>query len=214
MNKVLIIFDSDTHENEYLAKTSANIIKKLEADVRVKRVDSIGIDANTKEEHYDSNVEIVTNDDLSWADSYIFTFPIHTGTISASLKYFFDRNHENISKGIFLNKPATTMCVGKIIHAGAETAIQHLYSMLMQWGCIIVPTSIALSRLMELNGNPYGLSFILDEKNSFGDESKLEETLSIHFKRLVEIIEILNKNTNAIEKRDINNPYNIVDSLS
>lgn len=210
MNKVLIIFDSDTHENEYLAKTSENIISKMQADVRIRKVDSV----NNEEEHYISNIAIVDNNDLIWADSYIFTFPIHTGTITASLKYFFDRNHKNISQGIFLNKPVTAMCVGKIIHAGAETAIQHLYSILMQWGCIIVPTSIAFTKLMELNGNPYGLSFVLDEKNSFENESKLEETLTIHFKRFIEITEIFSKKTTTKAKDDINNPYNIVDSLS
>ena len=214
MDKILIIFDSDTHENEYLAKTSENIIKNLGADARVRKVNSIGINENTKEEHYTSNIEIINNNDLVWADSYIFTFPIHTGTVSASLKYFFDKNHEDISKGIFLNKPATAMCAGKIVHAGAETAIQQIYSMLMQWGTIIVPTSISLPRLMELNGNPYGLSFVLDKKNSFGDQDILEETLTIHFKRFIEITKIFNNRVNKEEKRDINNPYNIIDSLS
>lgn len=211
MNKVLIIFDSDTHENEYLAKKSADIIQELMADVRIRKVDSIGKNQNSLEERYTSSIDIVNNEDLIWADSYIFTFPIHTGTITASLKYFFDQNHENISKEIFINKPATAMCVGKVIHAGAETAIQHIYTILMQWGCVIVPTSIAFPKLMELNGNPYGLSFVLDEKNNFENENILEETLTIHFNRFIKITDIFTKTTKS-EKG--NSPYNIVDSLS
>lgn len=213
MCKILILFDSDTQKNELLAEKSESVVKKYDAEVRVRRVQSIGIDKEDNEEHYVSSIDIVNKNDLIWADAYIFTFPIHTGTVSASMKYFFDTHHKFALEGVFLNKPATAMSIGKITHAGAETAIQQLYSMLMQWGSVIVSTSILFADMMHNNGNPYGLSFILDSTNSFGDAAVLESVLSEHFKRFVDITSSLKLNDSA--KSETNNkPYTITDSLS
>lgn len=213
MSKILVLFDSDTHRNETLAEISELVLKDLMIDVKIRRVASIEIKTDATEEHYKSSVDIVSREDLLWADAYIYTFPIHTGTMSASMKYFFDMYHETAMTGVFINKPVTVMSVGKIVHAGAETSIQQMYSMLMQWGNLIVPTSIVDEELIKLNGNPYGLSFILDERNSFGDESILKKTLGIQFNKLIHIVQLVNQDQ-KINSNSEHKVYTIADSLN
>lgn len=212
MPKVLILFDSDTQHNEYLAKHSEAILEKLGTENRLKRVAAVGTNDKNKEQYYDSQIDIVSEEDLLWADAYVFSFPIHTGSFSASMKYTIDQFHNLAAKGVFLNKPATAMTIGKISHAGAETAIQQLYTLLMQWGSLIVSTSIANSNLMQDNGNPYGLSFILDSKNSFGDEKQLNQILNAHFERFSKIAGAIKVIPTEINNK-VKSPYNIVDSL-
>lgn len=213
MCNILILFDSDTQKNEHLADTSKVIMTKLGVEIRIKRVESIGVGNENTEEHYQSDIEVVCKDDLSWADGFVFNFPIHTGAVSASMKYFFDSYHKVAVEGIFLNKPATVMSIGKLSHAGAETAILQLHSMLMQWGTLIVSTSILFSDIMNVNGNPYGLSFILDSKDSFGDVAVLECILNEHFKRFVYITKSLTGEDSSNLKFN-NKPYTITDTLS
>lgn len=213
MCNILILFDSDTQKNEHLADISKAIMTKLSAEVRVKRVQSIGVGNENTEEHYHSTIELVCKDDLRWADGFVFTFPIHTGAVSASMKYFFDSYHKVALEGVFLNKPATVMSIGKLTHAGAETAMLQLHSMLMQWGTLIVSTSILFSDIMNVNGNPYGLSFILDSKDSFGDGTLLESILNEHFKRFVYITKSLT-GVGSLKLKSNNKPYTITDTLS
>lgn len=189
MAKTLIIFDSDTGKNEALAQKSKEVLESLNTQVRIRRVEPVFTSLDAKEKHYNSVIPIINEEDLQWAEGYIITCPIHTGTISASIKYFFDKYHGLAGRGLFLNKPATAMTIGKLAHAGAETTIQQLYTILMQWGTLIVPSSIAYPEILHANGNPYGLSFILDATNSFGNDKLWTEVLRLHFQRFTQIVD-------------------------
>lgn len=212
MANILIIFDSDTGKTEELAQKAQSILTSQGNEVRARRVSPVvpvsDINRRTKE----SNIPIITKEDAFWSEGYIVSCPIHTGTITAALKYFLDEYHGLASQGVFLNKPVTVMTVGKLSHAGAETTIQQLVITLMQWGSLIVSTGITFPEIISENGNPYGLSFILDSNNSFGDETIWNEILNIHLGRFSKIVDA---NKILINKGTINEgkhlPYTIND---
>lgn len=187
MGKILIIYDSDTGNDLLLAEETKSVLESLQAEVRVRRV--VPVAPITVQRHDKPNsVSVVTKEDVIWAEGYVFTCPIHTGTFSAAMKYFIDEYHGYAVEGLFLNKPFTAMTIGKIYHAGAETIIQHLYSVVMHWGVLIVPTSIIYGELNGHNGNPYGLSFLVDDTNKLQPDKFRDEVLNIHFSRFARIV--------------------------
>lgn len=189
MANILIIFDSDTGKTEELSLKAQSVLKSAGNEVRICRVAPVVPITDIKRKTRESTVPIVTMNDVKWSDAYIMNCPIHTGTFTAALKYFIDEYHGVASQGVFLNKPATVMTLGKLAHAGAETVIQQLLITLMQWGSLVVSTSITYPEIIGKNANPYGLSFILDSDNSFGDEAILTQVLETHLHRFSKIAE-------------------------
>lgn len=206
MTKILIIFDTWTGSTERVSVFIGNIIKELGAELRIKHIENVS-KKSSPEANPKSDFPYVKEEDLNWADGIVFGFPIHTGTFTASLKFFIDEYHTYASNGGFLNKPVTVFSVGKLKHAGAETAIQQLQITLMQWACLIVSTGITSPEILDNNGNPYGLYYILNAEHKFDNEELEYKATFAHFKRFVEIT---TKNTNV--KKSIES-FNIADRL-
>lgn len=213
MANILIIFDSDTGKTEELALKTQSILSELGDKVRTRRVSPVvridDINRRTRE----SKIPIITKEDVLWSEGYIITCPIHTGTITAALKYFLDEYHGIASQGFFFNKAVTLMTIGKLSHAGAETTIQQLAITLMQWGSLIVSTGITSPEIISKNGNPYGLSFILDSNNNFGDDAvwgPLQLQMA-RFSKIVDTSKILINTKEINEGKHL--PYTISDIL-
>lgn len=201
MKNILIVFDSVTGNIEKLASKVATSFEST-AQVRVRKVKPI--------EHLskESKDEIVSDADVKWADAYIICTPIYTGTFTAGIKYFIDSQHAAALEGTFLNKPFTAVAIGTFEHAGAETAIQQLYTVAMQWGMLIVSTSIANKYLIQKDENPYGLSFAEHAIASLDVADILKE----HFNRFEKIVDITIPLTrNQSEQKGT---FNIIDALS
>lgn len=195
MSNILIVFDSITGKMESLALRMSELLKKTN-QVRVKSVKPIsGIHSKLLSE------QIVSEGDLVWANAYIFCTPIYTGTFTTGIKSFVDQYHSLASKGAFFNKPFTAAAVGHFVHAGAETAIQQLYTIAMQWGMLIVSTSIVNQDLIEKEENPYGLSFLENQLNADNVSSILQDHLD-RFSRITEVCRMLaiQKSVNTINK--------------
>lgn len=211
MANILIIFDSDTGKTEELVEKTESILSQLDDKVRTRRVAPVVPISDINRKTRESKIPIVTKEDVTWSEGYIVTCPIHTGTITAALKYFLDEYHGIASRGLFLNKPVTLMTIGKFSHAGAETTIQQLAVTLMQWGSLIVSTGITSPGIITKNENPYGLSFILDSSNSFGDDS-VWQPLKLQMERFSKIVDA---NKDLVVKGSVNEgthlPYTIND---
>lgn len=188
MANILIIFDSDTGKTEELCNKTESILTKLGDTVRTRRVDPVVPISNVNRKTRESQIPIISKADVQWSEGYIVACPIHTGTITAALKYFIDEYHGIASQGLFLNKPVTLMTLGKFSHAGAETTIQQLAITLMQWGSLIVSTGITTPEIIGKNENPYGLSFILDAEDNFGDDS-VWKPLQLQLERFSKIVD-------------------------
>jgi NAD(P)H dehydrogenase (quinone) len=189
MAKITLVFDTDTGKNEELALLSEKVIKNLGAEIRIRKVPPICAANEQKKTLLSNEISFVSSEDMEWAQGYILSCPVHSGTFSAAMKYFLDQIHWKAAAGAFLNRPLTAMTTGKMQHAGVETTIQQLYSIVQEWGSLIVSSSFIYNEINSICGNPYGLSFILDDKGSLGDSKKVELALQTHFKRFINIID-------------------------
>ncbi len=214
MAKITLVFDTDTGKNEELALLSEKVIKSLGSEVRVRQVSPVFTSDDSKMKVQTNGIPFVSEEDMVWGEGYILSCPVHSGTFSASMKYFLDQIHWKAAGGAFLNRPLTAMTTAKMQHAGIETTIQQLYSIVQEWGSIIVSSSFIYKEINSVCGNPYGLSFIIDNKGSFGDPKKVELALQTHLKRFIKIVEAC-KN---VESHPLNSqescPYTVAKVLS
>lgn len=184
MPKILVVFSSLFGANAALADDIQKVLLEEGAEVRVRGVKQIVLAEAQKPaaaEHPDA-----TGEDLAWADGYVFTSPAHTGLLSAAMKAFIDENHDAAVAGDYLNKTFTAMSTTGFKHGGQERVVDELNAAGSAWGCVIVPPSTANPSLNKLDGNPWGLSFVLEDGRLPG-QVEMAEVLAPHMRRFVAV---------------------------
>ncbi|MGU3575311.1 flavodoxin family protein [Brucellaceae bacterium C25G] len=184
MTKILIAISSNFGANMKLAQILAPLLEGFGANVRIRRVEPHAPSSEL------SKLEYASAQDLEWADGFVFSSPSHTGLMSAAMKSFIDTHHDAAVNGHYMNKAFTGMATSGFAHAGQERVVDDLNAIAAAWGCLVVTPSTANSDLNRLNGNPFGLSFVL-EHGKIANPEVVAEVLSIHFKRFVEVTSIL-----------------------
>lgn len=180
MSNILVVYSSLFGANAELAEKIQQILQEQGDQVRVRGVKQIVLAEAQKPDARQGRE--ANADDLAWAQGFVLTSPAHTGLLSAALKAFVDENHDAAVSGQFLNKAFTGMSTGAFTHAGQERVVDELNAIGAAWGCIIVPPSTALPELNTADGNPYGLSFVLD-KGKLPDQPWVEQALALHLRR-------------------------------
>lgn len=188
MANVIVVCSSLFGANAELAALVQPVLADLGSEVRVRGVKQIVLEdqmaASAK------SMVAASKDDLAWADGLIFTSPSHTGLPSASMKAFIDENHEIASTGAYLGKTFTAMATSGLAHAGQERVVDDLNAVAAAWGCVLVPPSTAVATINKLDGNPYGLSFVL-KNGAIPDVDTTREVLRSHLGRFVAITDAL-----------------------
>lgn len=184
MSRVLVVFASLFGANAQLSTLVEAALKSAGAEVRVRRVQSVAL--VEAEQPAAETAPVVTGDDLAWADGFVFTSPSHTGLLSASMKAFIDEHHTAAVDGKFLNTTFTAMATSGFAHAGQERVVDDLNAVAAAWGCLLVPPSTANPEINTQNGNPYGLSFVL-EHGKIADLERAAEVIEAHLDRFVEV---------------------------
>lgn len=186
MANILIVISSQFGANLALAKLVETKLSSLGAKVRIRRVEiETSLPALAE-------IPYAISEDLKWADGFVFSSPSHTGLLTAAMKSFIDLHHDLAVNGAFLNKTFTAMATSGFAHAGQERVVDNLNAIAAAWGCLIITPSTANSTLNQLNGNPFGLSFVLDH----GKIPEIENTnkaIDIHFTRYFSITKSLQK---------------------
>lgn len=174
--------------NAELADTVGTVLGELGAESRLRGVAQplLG-DHQTPEAKATADA---TSDDLEWADGIIFTSPSHTGLPSAAIKLFIDEHHEEAVAGAFLNKSFTAMATSAFAHAGQERVVDDLNAVAAAWGLVVVAPSTANAELNKLDGNPYGLSFVL-EHGKLADAAATHAVLTAHLRRFIAVTDAL-----------------------
>ena len=188
MPKILVVFSSLFGANASLAEDIRKALVSAGADVRVRGVKQIVLAQDqtaAAADHPDA-----TGEDLAWADGYVFTSPAHTGLLSAAMKAFIDEHHDDAVAGHYLNRTFTGMSTTGFKHGGQERVVDELNAAASAWGCIIVPPSTANASLNVLDGNPWGLSFVL-EHGALPGREEMAEILTPHLNRFVEVTRTL-----------------------
>lgn len=167
--KLGIIYYSSTGTNYQLAKWAEEGAKEAGAEVKVLKVEELApqaaIDSNPA---WKANVEatkdvpIATNDDLEWADGYIFSMPTRFGNVPSQMKQFIDTTGSIWFQGRLNNKVVSAMSSAGNLHGGQEATIKSFYTTMMHWGAIIVPPGYTDDSIYKAGGNPYGTSVTVD----------------------------------------------------
>lgn len=181
--RILIVFSSLFGANAELARLIEQTVTRAGAQGRTRGVPQLVL---ADRQVPQAQAPSATSEDLDWADGLIFSSPSHTGMPSAAIKAFIDEHHEAAVKGKYVNKTFTAMSTSGYAHAGQERVVNDLNAAAAAWGCIIVPPSTANARINQLDGNPYGLSFVLTD-GKLPDTETIRTLLQTHLERFVMI---------------------------
>ncbi|MFB9860207.1 NAD(P)H:quinone oxidoreductase [Salinicoccus siamensis] len=161
--KVAVIFYSMGGTNLQMAKWSQEGAEAAGAEVRLLKVDELApqsvIDANEAwKATYEATKDIptATSEDIEWADAIIFNTPTRFGGMASQMKQFIDTQGGIWAQGKTINKVVSATSSAQNPHGGQEATILNLYTTMMHWGAIIVPTGYTDDTLFTAGGNPYG----------------------------------------------------------
>ena len=169
MSKITVIYYSTYGHNQKMAETAAEAAREAGAEVRLRRVretapDEVveAQDAWKAQKERESDIEIVSDDDMTWADGYFLSSPTRYGGATSQMRSFIDTLGPLWQKGALADKTFTAMTSAQNPHGGQETTLQTLYITAMHWGCVLVPPGYTHDSVFASGGNPYGASVTAD----------------------------------------------------
>lgn len=192
MNKVrlAVIYYSTYGTNHAMAEEASQAGRDAGAEVRLLRVRETvspdivaGQPAWAAEAEKSRDIPVVGNEDMEWANAYLFSAPTRYGIVASQLRAFIDSLGPLWQAGKLANKAVTAMTSAQNMHGGQEFTIISLYATLMHWGAIIVPPGYTDPALFGAGGNPYGTS-VTATGEPLSDESRA--AIRFQAKRLVE----------------------------
>lgn len=188
MVRVLVVHSSLFGANARLAGLVQEALEESGAQVRSRGVRQVVLASAQVEPA--AAIPLASADDLEWAEGFVFTSPSHTGLPSAAIKAFVDENHDAAVRGAYVDKTFTAMATSGFAHAGQERVVDDLNAVAAAWGCVLVPPSTAFDRINALNGNPFGLSFVLSH-GEIVDVESASTVLRLHLGRFVSVTSAL-----------------------
>lgn len=193
--KLAIVYYSMTGTNFQLASWAKEAAEEAGAEVRMVRAhelapkDSIQNNpawlAQTERE---KDIKEATSDDLVWADAIIFSSPTRFGNVAAQIKQFMDLQGGIWAQGQLVDKVVSAMSSAQNPHGGQEQTIQAIYTTMMHWGAIIVPTGYTDDSIYGAGGNPYGTSVTAGRDGMVED---VEAAVKHQAKRTVKVAGLL-----------------------
>ena len=190
--KLSIIYYSMSGANTQMVQWAKEAAEAAGAEVRLRKVQELApqevIDGN---ELWKKNVEntkdipVATSDDIVWADALIFSSPTRFGNVASQMKQFLDIQGGIWSQGKTVNKVVSAMSSAQNPNGGQENTIKALYTTMMHWGAIIVPTGYTDESLFKAGGNPYGTTATVDGEGKIVED--IQEAVAHQARRTVEV---------------------------
>ena len=195
--KLTIVYYSMTGTNFQLASWAKEAAEEAGTEVRMVKVKELApkeaIENNPAwkaQVEKEKDIKEATSEDLSWADAIIFSSPTRFGNVSSQIKQFMDLQGGIWSEGKLANKVVSAMSSAQNPHGGQEQTIQAIYTTMMHWGAIIVPTGYTDDSIFTAGGNPYGTSVTVGRDGMIED---VEKAVKHQSKRTVEIASFIKK---------------------
>lgn len=195
--KLAIVYYSMTGTNFQLASWAKEAAEEAGAEVRMLKVKELapekaieGNPAWKAQVEKEKDIKEATSEDLVWADAIIFSSPTRFGNVASQMKQFMDLQGGIWSEGKLINKVVSAMSSAQNPHGGQEQTIQAIYTTMMHWGAIIVPTGYTNDSIFTAGGNPYGTSVTAGRDGMVED---VEGAVKHQTKRTVEIAKSLKK---------------------
>jgi NAD(P)H dehydrogenase (quinone) len=163
--RLAVVFYSTYGTNLEMASIAAEAARKAGAEVRLRKVRETAPEEVVQAQEAwrmtaesMGHVEIVSNDDMEWANAYLFSAPTRYGVSASQLRSFIDSLGPLWLRGALANKAVSAMTSAQNPHGGQEATLLGLYTTMMHWGAIIVPPGYTDQILFKAGGNPYGVS--------------------------------------------------------
>ena len=161
--RLAVIYYSTYGTNHQMAEIAAEAAREAGAEVRLLRVRETapaevvaGQPAWQAQLDRTAHIPEPTYDDMEWANAYLFSAGTRYGVVASQLRAFIDTLGPLWMKGALANKAVSAMSSAQNPHGGQESTILSLYTTLMHWGAIIVPTGYTDPSIFAAGGNPYG----------------------------------------------------------
>ncbi len=178
--RVAVVYYSATGTLHELAAAVAAGAAEAGAEVRLRKVaETVPADVVATNPAWEAHiaatadVEVVSHDDLVWANAYAFGSPSRFGTVAGQLKSFLDSCGGLWFNGQLSNKAATTFTSASNTHGGNEATATSLWEVFAHWSCVIVPPGYSDPALFASGGNPYGTSWNAGQTGERPDEATL-----------------------------------------
>lgn len=188
--RLTIVYYSTYGSNHAMAEAAAEAAREAGAEVRLRKVRETApadvvaaTPAWAAQAERTADIPLVSNDDMEWANAYLFSAPTRFGTVASQMRAFIDTLGPLWSAGHLANKAVSAMTSAQNAHGGQEVTLLGLYATFIHWGAIIVPPGYTDPAIFAAGGNPYGTSATATGKGLS------EETLAairVQSKRLVE----------------------------
>lgn len=163
--KIAVIYYSTYGTNHAIAEAAAKAAEEAGAEVRLRKVRETapaevvkGQDAWQAQADRTAHIEVVTLEDMEWADGYFFSGPTRYGVVASQIRAFIDTLGPLWMKGALANKTFTATTSAQNPHGGQEATLLSLYTTAMHWGAILVPPGFTDPAVSAAGGNPYGYS--------------------------------------------------------
>jgi len=198
MTKLAVIYYSSTGTNYKLAQWAKEGAEAAGAEVKLLRVAETApqeaINENpawAKHLEETKDIPIATNDDLEWADGFIFSVPTRFGNVPAQVKSFLDATGGLWFSGKLVNKAVSAMSSAQNPHGGQEATILNLYTTMFHWGAIVAQPGYSDPSVFGAGGNPYGTSVTVDQDGNMQED--VEDAVKHQAKRTVDIAQRINQ---------------------
>ena len=177
-SKIAIVYYSATGNLHALASAIGAGAEEAGAEVRVRRVEELApaeaVESNSAwKEHLawaEENVEVVSLDDLDWADGIALGSPTRFGGPAAQLKQFIDQTGGLWFQDKLVDKVVTAFTSASTTHGGLESTVLAMLNTAYHWGSIVLPLGYTGDEV-EATGNPYGSSFVSKKGAAPDDEA-------------------------------------------
>ena len=163
--RLAVIYYSTYGTNHQMAEVAVEAAREAGAEVRLLKVPETapegvvaGQDAWRAQAERTAHVPTVSNDDMEWANAYLFSAPTRYGVSASQLRAFIDSLGPLWAAGKLANKAVSAMTSAQNAHGGQETTLLSLYVTMMHWGAIIVAPGYTDPAVFAAGGNPYGTS--------------------------------------------------------
>ncbi len=163
MSKILVVYYSTYGHNHAMAQAAADAAEAAGAEVRLRKVAETAPEevvqaqeAWAAQKERESDVPVVTTDDMAWADGYFFSAPTRYGGAASQMRSFIDTLGPIWQEGKLADKTFTATSSAQNPHGGQETTLLTLYVTAMHWGCVLVPPGYTDGSVFNAGGNPYG----------------------------------------------------------
>lgn len=163
--RLAVIYYSTYGTNHAMAEAAAEAAREAGAEVRLLKVrETVPQEVVKAQAAWSAQAEktagipIVGNEDMTWANAYLFSAPTRYGVVASQLRSFIDSLGPLWQAGKLANKAVSAMTSAQNMHGGQEFTIISLYATFMHWGAIIVPPGYTDPSIFKAGGNPYGTS--------------------------------------------------------